>query len=92
MSHEAKVLQTFQLTRIRPCQETHMDTEMPTLRARTHTSFKAFSEKKASGKNSPPESSSTQINHVSQESQGKSGITERGVHGGGKRPSRLLAP
>lgn len=33
--------------------------------------------RKASDKNSPPESSSTEINHVSQESQAKSGITER---------------
>lgn len=58
-----------------------MHTEIPALKehaAINHLKHKS-SLRNASHKNSPPESSNTKINHVSQESQGKSGITERGV-------------
>lgn len=55
-----------------------MHREIPELKE--HTAINHLSLlRNASNKNSPPESSSTQITHVSQESQGKSGITERGV-------------
>lgn len=68
-----------------------MHTEIPALKehaAINHLKHKS-SLRNASHKNSPPESSSTQINHVSQESQGKSGLTDRGVEGGREAFSAL---
>lgn len=60
VSHDTKALQTCQLTGMQPCQDTHMNTEMPTLKehaAINHLKHKS-SLKNASDKNSPPESSS----------------------------------